>query len=90
MGQNSVAIHPPNKQKNLNQDCLDLMRRGIGEMNMKRSLILSLCAVVLAAIGMSAAQAATDAALNLRYINPADTSAGPVGLTPRKANRTSR
>jgi hypothetical protein len=45
-------------------------------MNMKRSLILSLCAVVVAAIGMSTAQADVDVALNLRYTQPADPNQG--------------
>jgi hypothetical protein len=45
-------------------------------MNMKRSLILPLCAVALAAIGMSAAQADLNVALNLRYDNPADPNEG--------------
>jgi hypothetical protein len=44
-------------------------------MNMKRSLILSLC-VVVAAIGMSTAQAGVDVAMNLRYDNPADPNEG--------------
>ena len=43
---------------------------------MKRSLILSFCAVAVAALGMSAAHAGTDAALNLRYTQPADPSEG--------------
>ncbi len=46
---------------------------------MKRSLILPLCAVVMAAIGMSTAQAAVDVALNLRYDNPDDPSCGGTG-----------
>jgi hypothetical protein len=52
------------------------MRRGIGEMNMKRRLVLSLCAVALTAFGMSSAQADVDVALNLRYTDPADPSEG--------------
>jgi len=43
---------------------------------MKRSLILSLCAVIVAALGMSAVQAQTDIALNLKYTDPADPSEG--------------
>ena len=43
---------------------------------MKRSLILSLCAVALAALGVSAAQAAVNVALNLRYDDPADPNEG--------------
>ncbi len=43
---------------------------------MKRSFILSLCAVALAAITMSAAQATVDVALNLTYTQPADPSQG--------------
>ena len=43
---------------------------------MKRSLILPLCAVVLAALGMSAAQATVNVALNLEYVDPWDPSEG--------------
>jgi hypothetical protein len=45
-------------------------------MNMKRRLVLSLCAVALTAFGMSSAQAGVDASLNLRYTDPADPSEG--------------
>lgn len=43
---------------------------------MKRILIFSLCAVAVAAIGMNAAQAAVNTALNLYYTDPADPSDG--------------
>ncbi|MCH8840307.1 MAG: PEP-CTERM sorting domain-containing protein [Planctomycetes bacterium] len=45
-------------------------------MNMKRSVILSLFAVALAAIGMSAAQATVNVALNIVYTDPFDPSEG--------------
>ena len=70
------TIHPPNKLRNLDQDYFDLMRRGIGEMNMKRRFVLSLCAVALTAFGISAVQADVDVALNLRYTDPADPGEG--------------
>ncbi len=43
---------------------------------MKRCLVLSLCAVALAAFGISSAQAVVNVALNLRYTDPADPSLG--------------
>lgn len=52
------------------------MRRGIGEMNMKRRLVLSLCAVALTAFGIASANATVRVALNLRYDDPADPAEG--------------
>ena len=43
---------------------------------MKRSLILALCAVIVAALGITTAQADTNVALNLRYTDPADPNEG--------------
>ena len=43
---------------------------------MKQSLILSLCVAMLAAFGISAAQADVDVALNIRYNDPADPNEG--------------
>lgn len=43
---------------------------------MKQCVILSLCAVALAAMGMTAAQADVNVALNLRYNHPGDPSVG--------------
>ena len=45
---------------------------GIGEMKMKHRLVLSLCAVAVAACMSGVALADTDIALNLRYTDPAD------------------
>jgi PEP-CTERM motif-containing protein len=49
---------------------------GIGEMKMKRSMILSLGAVAVAAMVSSAVFADTDIAVNLRYDNPANEAEG--------------
>ncbi len=43
---------------------------------MKHCLILSMCAVALAAFGINAANAGVDVALNLNYVDPADPNDG--------------
>ena len=43
---------------------------------MKQSLIFSVCIAMLAALGINAAQADVDVALNLRYTDPADPNEG--------------
>jgi hypothetical protein len=58
-------------------------------MNMKRRLVLSLCAVALTAFGMSSAQAVVDVALNLRYTDPADPSEGGTWTLVAKTNTAS-
>src|SRR5688500_9738570 len=53
------------------------MRRGLGEMNMKRGLVFSLSALTLAMIASAVhAQSVVDISLNLRYNDPADPSEG--------------
>lgn len=56
---------------------------------MKRCLVMSLCAVALMALGINAARADVDVALNLRYTDPADPNDGGTWTLVAKSDTTS-
>ncbi len=73
---NSRSLNLPPKQSQLfDRVSLTNMRRGLGEMNMKRGLVLSLCTAVLVATA-SPALAVVSVQLNLRYNDPGVATSG--------------